>query len=203
MTGSTSSRHTSVSTDKPVISRKPDPRFVLHGIQPRGKYLGRKQRELCRVDPAFLEALHSRVQNPERWRAFLSSASHFPGNACARCGSHRRRVYNGACYDCMIARNREDFALIRRGVHPPANRSRSGWLDSLTRHRREQSGEFTRYVSGPYTAEQFPTGRVRLLAPHLHIDTPDLQSSMHPQRVQHLAMTDPDFLGLLRRLGWA
>lgn len=184
------------------LRRKPDQRFVRHGVQPRGKYLDKRQYRLCRIDPAFKEALRVRVSNTDRWRAFLDGTAYFFGRSCERCHSPRRRVYNGACYDCMLNRNKGDFHLLRQGVMPPANNTRDGWLDRLERINREQSGECSRYEIGQYVAEQFPTGRVRLIAPHLHIDNHDMKA-MQPQRVYQLALDDPDFLLLLRHLGWA
>ena len=102
----------------------------------------------------------------------------------------------------MLSRNQNDFALIRSGVRPPANQTRDGWLDTMERKRRERTGEYIRYESGPYIADQFPTGRVRLIAPHLHIDTLDLVR-MPAQRIHELGSTDPDFRRLLEVLGWA
>jgi len=186
-----------------AISRKPDPRFVLHSVQPRGKYLDRQQRKLCKVDKAFMLALRDRVSNPDRWRAFMANSPYFMGRECVRCQSRRRRVYSGACYDCMLTRNQADFKHIRSGIHPPAKQSREGWLDRHERQRRDRFGEFVEYRVGQYTARQYPTGRVSLDAPHLHISTQDMQKSMDPARIYQLGMTDPDFLQLLQRLGWA
>ena len=185
-----------------AISRKPDPRFMRHGVQPRGKYLDRTQYKLCMTDHVFKEALRLRVSNTGRWLAFTQGLPYFIGRVCRRCQSQRRRVYNGACYDCMLNRNRHDFALIRVGVTPPANQSRDGWLDTKERSKRERSGECLRYESGPYVAEQFPTGRVRLIAPHLHLDMPDLKA-MSSERVYHMGLTDLDFRRLLELIGWA
>jgi hypothetical protein len=185
------------------LTRGADPRFHLHKVQPRGKRLDKRQRELCATDHMFKQALRVRVSSAARWDAFLAGASYYIGNPCKRCHSTHRRVYDSSCFDCQLARNKQDFALIRKGIHPPANRSREGWLDRHERMRKERAGDCLRYECGQYVAEQFPTGRVRLIAPHLHINTPDLKRDMPAARVYSLALSDPDFLTLLRRLGWA
>lgn len=48
---------------------------------------------------------------------------------------------------------------------------------------------------------QYPTGRVRLIADHLHIDTPDL-ASIAPERLHLMTESDPAFQLLLANLGW-
>ncbi len=185
-----------------ALSRTPDPRFTLHALQPRGKYLGRKQLQLCRADPAFMQALKHRVSSQARWAAFMQGSAQYTGRPCERCRSTRRRVHNGACYDCMLNRNKIDFNLILQGISPPANRTRDGWLDIQERKRREQAGECMRYTSGPYTAEQFPTGRVRVYAPVLAFEANDLQADVAATGLHDRALQDPDFLKLLRMLGW-
>jgi len=184
------------------LSRKPDPRFIRHGIQPRAQYLNKRQYQVCKVDYAFKEALRVRVSNGDRWDAFIAGRSYYTGNPCKRCQSHRRRVVNNNCYDCTLSRNKADFTLIRQGIAPPAKQTRDGWLDKHERSKREKFGECLRYEIGKYLAEQFPTGRVRLIVPHLLVDAHDLVKEIEPQRLHQMAR-DPDFLALLKKLGWA
>lgn len=185
-----------------MISRKADPRFSLHRTQPRAKYLTPKLRQLCRVDPAFRIELQGRVSVPARWEAFMAGLSHFTGKKCARCGSLRRRVANGACYECMLARNRGDFELIRSRVMPPASRTLAGLRDLQERRRRERLGEVRHFQEGDWGAEQFPTGRVRLVSARRGWDTHDLARGIDPKRLFDIAVTDPDLAALLVRLGW-
>lgn len=86
---------------------------------------------------------------------------------------------------------------------PPANSNRDSWLDKNERRTREKRGEFQRYEVGRFIADQYPTGRVRLYAPHIHIDTQDMLKGVPAIRLHQLADVDPDFLALLKRLGWA
>lgn len=185
-----------------MISRKPDRRFLLHRAQPRAKYLTPKLRQLCKVDPAFLVELQGRVSVPARWEAFVAGLSHFSGKECARCGSTRRRVVNGACYDCMLARNRGDFELIRRRIMPPAGHTLAGLRDIQDRKRRERKGEVRHYQEGDWRAEKFPTGRVRLVSARRGWDMDDLAAGIGAKRLFDMATTDRDLAALLVRLGW-
>jgi hypothetical protein len=59
-----------------------------------------------------------------------------------------------------LTANRNDWALIRKGIAPPAQQSRAGYLDRLERQQRERSGEVAEFKAGCWTARQYPTGRL-------------------------------------------
>lgn len=185
-----------------VLPRKPDARFSRHGAQPRGKRLTRRQRQLCRLDHAFCEALRIRVSSPARWDAFIADLPTYRGKPCKRCGSEERRVYDGSCYTCMLVRNRGDFELIRRRIMPPAARTLHGLRDIQERVRREHKGECVRYQVGAWKAEQFPTGRVRLISSTLGWDMHDLATGIDSPRLFDAALRDPDLALMLGLLGW-
>lgn len=179
-----------------------DPRFSMHQIQPRGFRLTRKQRDICHRDPAFQQALRQRVADPTRWAAFISGAVWFTGKECRRCGSQRRRVRSCDCYDCMLKTNRQDWDLIQSGHGPTAQRTRESYLDRFERQRRERAGEHQEYVSGAFTASQYPTGRLSLVSPQHNINQSDI-ASLDASRVYDLAERYPDVLEILRWAGWA
>jgi hypothetical protein len=137
-----------------------DKRFDLHSQQPRASKLTGEQFRLCQTDSAYASALRCRVSDPDRWTAFLAGARHYEGRQCGKCGSNRRRTRDGSCYDCLLTANRNDWALISKGIAPPAQHSRAGYLDSLERQQRERSGEVTEFRAGSWTARQYPTGRL-------------------------------------------
>lgn len=178
-----------------------DPRFTLHGRQPRGKYLTRQQRDLCERDPAFAEALRQRVANPDRWEAFIARRAWYMGRVCARCGSQRRRVRSNDCYDCLLSTNRNDWSLILSGIGPPAKHSRAGYLDRLERAKRERAGECETYTCGAFTASQFPSGRLALVSVAHHINQPDL-SRLDGSQVYRLCEQYPEVLEIMRWAGW-
>nr|WP_198980088.1 hypothetical protein [Herbaspirillum sp. ASV7] len=142
-----------------------DTRFTMHHMQPRAGKLSLRQLAVCRQDQAFAASLRKRVSNPSRWDAFIKGENRYKGKPCKRCGSNRRRVRDCACYDCMLATNRNDWALLRRGFSPPAQQTRDGFLDKLERNRRERAGEVAQFISGLWTAQQFPTGRLAVSCP--------------------------------------
>ena len=181
---------------------KHDPRFTAHQTQPRGRRLTRHQRGLCQSDPAYSQALCQRVADPARWDAFMAGDSWYIGKTCQRCGSQRRRVRCCGCYDCMLRANHQDWDLMRQGVMPPAQQSRDSYLDRLERTQREKSGEYQEYVYGAFTARQYPTGRLSVVAPTHHINCADTASI--PARQLH-ALVDryPELLEVLRWAGWA
>jgi hypothetical protein len=146
-------------------SKGNDTRFTMHQMQPRAGKLSQRQLAVCRQDQAFAVALRKRVSNPARWDAFIKGVNRYNGKPCKRCGSNLRRVRDCACYDCLLATNRNDWALLRRGCMPPAQHTRDGFLDKLERNRREHAGEVDEFSSGLWTAQQFPTGRLAVSCP--------------------------------------
>ncbi|WP_175239473.1 hypothetical protein [Achromobacter deleyi] len=102
----------------------------------------------------------------------------------------------------MLARNRGDFELIRRRVMPPAGHTLAGLRDIQDRRRRERQGEVRHYQEGDWRAEQFPTGRVRLVSERRGWNTYDLARGIDPKQLFETAVTDRDLAALLVRLGW-
>ena len=149
------------------VGPKFDPRFSRHAQQPRADKLNARQRLLCRADPAFREALRSRVANPERFAAFLSGSSYYIDidQPCTGCGSGKRRVRDRSCYGCHLRRGRENFERMRAGIAPVVRRSKDGHLDLLDRQRAERLGECETRTFGTITATRWPTGRLEVLFP--------------------------------------
>lgn len=185
------------------LPRRADARFSLHPVQPRANHLTREQRKLCSVDHAFMAALRARVSSVARWDAFAAGVAHYAGNECRRCHSLRKRVSDGSCYDCALARNATDFALIRVRHRPPAQRSLDSLRDIQARQRKERRGEHIEYRVGEYTARQYPTGRVHLTASIRGLDMPDLAKGVDAATMHRMADADPAFMRLLERIGWA
>lgn len=184
-----------------VIHRHHDPRFALHGEQPRSKRLTGRQREICMADEAFAEALRARVANPARWEAFIDGRSWFEGRGCKRCGSTRRRVRSCDCYDCMLTANRSDWSLMLANVMPPSKNTRDGYLDRLERCKRERQGEHETFTCGAFTAIQYPTGRLAVHSDTHHVHQPDL-SRLEGIQVHAMCQRFPDLVEVLRWANW-
>jgi len=187
-------------SNKP-LSRKPDPRFALHGMQPRADKLGQRQRSIARLDPAYAEALRQRVSDSGRWAAFILGRPSYTGKACPRCGSTLRRMRDRSCYSCLLHTNRPAMAAIRAGHRPPATRSRDSHLDLLARRR----AAVRTYKRGPWLATVDGPGFTTLRNPALHIDCADLRQSAtdNPDYWYRLAQRDMDLQRLLTDdLGW-
>jgi hypothetical protein len=146
-----------------------DPRFTLHQQQPRADKLGIAQRRLCRMDHVFADALRKRVANPIRWDAFLAGKPDYQGHACPKCGSTRRRTRDRSCYLCKLQANAENFGRIRIGIAHVANRTRAGYFDLLARRKQERSGDCATFSADRFAARQYPTGRLEVRAPDVHI----------------------------------
>lgn len=143
---------------------KQDGRFTLHQTQPRADKLTAKQRRLCMADPAFREALRSRVASSERFSAFLDGAASYIAleRPCAHCGDFRKRTRDRSCYRCHLNRGRESFEFLRAGLRPSAKRSRDSHLDLLDRKRAEREGEHMARDFGTFVAKCWPTGRLEI-----------------------------------------
>lgn len=182
-------------------SRKPDPRFVLHGQQPRADKLSLRQRGIARIDPAFAEALRQRVSDPGRWAAFILARPQYSGKACPRCGSTLRRTRDRSCYACLLRKTQPAMAAIKAGQRPPATRSRDSHLDLLAR----RGSPLRTYRRGNWTATVGGTGHTTLRNPALSIDCQDLRHSAsdEPDYWYRLAQRDTDLQRLLvQDLGW-
>ncbi|TPE62311.1 hypothetical protein FJQ54_07250 [Sandaracinobacter neustonicus] len=162
-------------TDKPTRQPRHDPRFVLHAAQPRANKLDARQRAICKVDPAFADALSARVNDPRRFAAFAVGATSYIRMAepCPRCEGFRRRVRDRSCYACHLNRGRDNFERMRAGLSPHKLRSRDSQLDVLSRQRREKAGEFLERTFGSVTVKLFPSGRLEVHYPDGYVE-PDL-----------------------------
>ncbi|MCY1225706.1 hypothetical protein D9M69_300610 [compost metagenome] len=179
-------------------SSKNDPRFVLHRQQPRAEFLTPALRRIALADPAFAVALRARVSNPDRWAAFIAGERYFLGKPCATCSSTRRRPRDGCCLDCVYRRNAGDWALMRRGVMPPAQRSRDGHAAHRAAMKApaavyERNGWGFKHAAGIdyYRDARHPAnGWIRC----------DLLS---PAQLFHLIETQPDLQHCARVAGWS
>lgn len=179
-----------------------DPRFTLHGRQPRGGKLDGRQYRLCLSDPAYAAALRPRVTDPSRWAAFLAGRVQYAGRPCHRCGSTSRRVRDAGCYACLLSTNRGDWQKLRAGVMPLAERTRAGLEAIREQQRREAAGEYAEAVYGPFTARSYPTGRLALVAPSLSINQHDL-ASLPASQIVSLCRRYPDLRDVLAWAGWS
>lgn len=181
------------------IPRKPDPRFTLHGRQPRSNKLDRQQRRLAIQDAAYAEALRMRVSSPARWGAFLAGHSTYTGKLCKTCGSSLRRVRDCGCMACK--RDPAAWSAILAGHKPPAQRSRDSHLDLFARRK---AGTRT-YRRGNWVATVDGLGRTTLHNSVAHIACADLVRAAQDNPAYWFGLAQRD--GHLQRLlvddlGW-
>lgn len=140
-----------------------DVRFSRHQRQPRADKLDKRQRQICKVDAVYAQALSERVSDANRWSAFVADRSWYETELlCKRCGSNKRRVYNRECWTCRTNSRSDNWQRILAGQRPLAARSRDGHLALLDAAKRERRGEFEEYSVGPWLARQYPTGRLHV-----------------------------------------
>jgi len=182
--------------------RRIDERFALHQCQPRADKLNARQREICRADPAFLEALKSRVGSPERFAAFLAGSPFYIEweDSCKRCGDYKRRVRDRSCYGCHLKRGRENFERMKAGVAPEAGRSQASHLDLLERRRRERSGECIEKQFDGLLARRWPTGRLEIIYPDGERDEDINQRT--PREILNAISHVPQLRQVLIWAGW-
>lgn len=168
------------------ITRKPDPRFTLHGRQPRSDKLDRQQRRLAIQDEAFAEALRVRVSSPARWAAFLAGRNTYTGMPCMRCGSTQRRVRDCGCMSCK--RDPAAWGAILAGHRPSATRSRDSHNQRLAMLK-QGARTFTR---GPWTATVTGLDRTTLHNPSLHIACADLLRAVRDNPAHWFALAERD-----------
>lgn len=137
-----------------------DARFGLMRQQPRAKRLTQEQRKQCLSSPAYAESLRQRVSNPARWEAFFQGRSWFEGRPCPSCGSTRRHVRAGECFDCRMRRRPILSGRQGQRIAHPATQSFDGMLARFDLARREKLGECEEYAVGEWRAYQYPTGRL-------------------------------------------
>lgn len=179
-----------------------DNRFALHQAQPRADKLDGRQRDLCRADNAFQEALRGRVSSPERFAAFLDGSAFYIDweKPCGRCGNYKRRVRNRSCYACHLRRTAENFHRMRAGLIPDAKQSRDGRLDVLERQRREKAGEHEAATFGTIKVRRCPTGRLEVTFPDGFVE-PDLGKT-GGEHVHRLIGMLPELKDALLWAGW-
>jgi hypothetical protein len=107
------------------------------------------------------------VASPARFAAFLDGAPSYVAveRPCAKCGDHRKRTRDRACYGCHLRRSGENFERMKAGLAPKVSRSRDGHLDLLERRRAEKGGECATYALHGLTAKRWPTGRLEVTFP--------------------------------------
>lgn len=193
--------HGLMMTKKPTLVRY-DPRFALYQRQPRADKLDARQRQICRMDPAYQEALRSRVGDAQRFSAFLDGAAQYTGveAPCPKCGGFRRRTRDRSCYTCHLAKGGANFERMKARLAPKVKQSRDGYLDKLDRQRREKNGEAIIKEFGRIRVKLFPTGRLEVTYPDGYIE-PDL-SKVDGQRVWELMEMLPELRDALIWAKW-
>ncbi|WP_010336108.1 hypothetical protein, partial [Sphingobium yanoikuyae] len=179
-----------------------DPRFALYQQQPRANKLDARQRRICHIDPAFLEALGVRVNDPRRFAAFLAGMPSYVrlSAPCDRCGGFRRRTRDRSCYMCHLNRGQENFERMKAGLSPKVTQSRDGYLDMLDRQRRERNDEFITKEFGRITLKRYPTGRLEVLYPDGYIER-DL-NKVSGRDIWRLVEILPELKDALAWAGW-
>jgi hypothetical protein len=144
-----------------------DPRFALHQRQPRADKLDARQRSICRLDPAYQEALQARVSNRQRFAAFIDGVPQYidPERPCPRCGGYRRRTRDRSCYKCHLNKGGENFELMKAGLAPIKKRSQDSHLDLLARQKAAKQGEYVDKEFGVIKIRRWPTGRLEVWYP--------------------------------------
>lgn len=177
-----------------------DPRFALHQRQPRADKLDRRQRLLCRADPAFAEALRIRVASPMRFEAFLEGLALYVDfeRACARCGGVKKRTRDRSCYGCHLARGGTNFERMKAGLAPVASRNKDSISDMQSRMRAERDGVFREQTFSGLIAKRWPAGRLEVILPDGYT-IPDM-SELDYAGIK-LALSD--FPQLAEALSWA
>lgn len=156
-----------ISKSSRPVGPQSDPRFTLHQRQPRADKLDTRQRRLCIADPAFREALRSRVKSPERFTAFMDGATYYVAleRPCAKCGNFKRRTRDRSCYRCHLNRGGENFERMKAGLAPKVTRNNESHRDLLDRKRAERDGEFLERRFGDLVARRWPLGRLEVTFP--------------------------------------
>lgn len=175
-------------------------------IAPYAAKLTRRHREVARADQAFERMLREQTRYPARIDALIAGRTWFDGKLCERCGTTRRRVYDSSCWTCQ--RKRTHFETDGRGrciTRWQGKRTRDEYrvhLKQEDRQRRDRAGEHVEYCVGEWAARAYPTGRLAVRCPSLHIDSQDF-GSVPRQRIFELCSQNPDLLALLRLAGWS
>jgi hypothetical protein len=172
-------------------------------LSPFAKKLTRRHRDVARVDATFERALRAQTLYPQRIDALIAGGTYFIGKPCNRCGSVKRRVFDCGCWSCKQA--------MRPIVLDGRNRLAKGWLSVRSRDghaailaakRREAAGESYCIDVGDWSAQVYPTGRLSVHCPRLHIETSDLRT-VPKARLFELGMSNPELVEIMRRAGWS
>jgi hypothetical protein len=189
---------------KPVRAhgRQSDSRFVLHQCQPRADKLDARQRRICLADPAFKEALRTRVTSAARFSAFMDGIAFYIAleRPCAKCGNFRKRTRDRSCYGCHLRQSGENFELMKAGLAPVTARSRDSHLDLLERQRAERDGECETRKFGGITVTRWPLGRLEVLFPDGYRE--HNLSKRSGREVHHLMEMLPEMKHALIWAGW-
>jgi hypothetical protein len=179
-----------------------DPSFALHQRQPRADKLDARQRTLCKMDPAYAEALRKRVSSAERFAAFLDGAPFYsaPERLCKRCGDLRKRTRDRSCYRCHLQRGLENFERMKAGSMPKVMRTQASYLDLLARQRAERDGICDSKTFGTITVTRWPTGRLEVLFPDGHVELNLAKTG--GEHVYYLTQTLPELHDALVWAGW-
>ena len=172
-------------------------------VPPYASKLTRAHRAAARADHAYAQALREQTVYPQRIDALVAGQTWYSGKACVRCGSGKRRVYDNACWACQKART--GFALDERGLCVSLGKaalSRAGYEARLDEKRRERAGEYVDWVSGDWTAREYPGGRLHIICKAVHVDNRDF-GAVPGHRVFELCSRHPDLLAVLRMAGWS
>ncbi len=180
-----------------------DARFALHQRQPPADKLDARQRTICHADPAYAEALRTRVSNEGRFAAFMAGVPSYIdiNGLCPRCGNFRRRTRDRSCYACHLARSGANFERIRAGLAPVVQRSRESHLDLLARQRAEREDDHTVRQFGDITAKWWPTGKLEVMFPDGYVE-PDMTKLGWRACMNALEMY-PGLRDVLRWAGWS
>ncbi|WP_421380228.1 hypothetical protein ACOCG7_23465 [Paraburkholderia sp. DD10] len=172
-------------------------------LSPFAKKLTRRHRDAARADTVFEQALRAQTHYPQRIDALIAGGTYFIGKPCERCSSVKRRVFDCGCWSCKQA--------MRPIVLDYRNRLAKGWLSVRSRDghaaildakRRETAGESYCIDAGDWSAQVYPTGRLAVHCPRLHIETPDLRT-VPKARLFELGMANPELVEIMRRAGWS
>lgn len=180
-----------------------DMRFTLHHQQPRADKLCARQRRICRLDPAFADALKQRVSDPVRFEAFMSGVvSYYRLNApCKRCGSYVRRVRDRSCYQCHLRRSGENFERMKAGLAPIVSQSRDGYLDRMERQKADRLGPCEETTIGRIVAQRWRMGRLQVTFDNGETEEDVNRRSFH--EIMNAITRYPELRDVLRWAGWS
>ena len=179
-----------------------DPRFALHQRQPRADKLDPRQRLLCRVNPAYADALRVRVASSARFSAFLNGVALYVDmeRPCGKCGSVRKRTRDRSCYGCHLARGGPNFERMKAGLAPLAAQNQDGLSNRQSRERAERDGRYEERAFQGLVAKLWPMGRLEVTFPDGYRE-PDM-AKLDYQGMKHAISDFPQLTHALEWAGW-